>query len=78
MKIETIYRKGNRDINEDSFAINKEDRFFAVMDGATGVGRLSGDISSGTILDMETNDPACSQYPRLKQYDDKMRILIHL
>jgi hypothetical protein len=86
MKIETIYRKGNRAINEDCFVINKVDRIFEVIDGATGVGGLSGDIASGnglsrlekTIMDMETNDPACYQYPRLKQHDDKTGILIHL
>ncbi|HJV16842.1 MAG TPA: hypothetical protein VJ546_05570 [Bacillales bacterium] len=59
MKIEIIYRKGNRDINEDSFVINKEDQIFAVIDGATGVGGLSGDIASGIIreaLETENGD----------------------
>jgi hypothetical protein len=61
MKIETIYLKGNRDFNEDSFVINKEDRIFAVIDGATGVGGLSGDIASGIIreaLEVENGDIA--------------------
>jgi hypothetical protein len=61
MKIETIYRKGNRDINEDSFVIIKEDRIFTVIDGATGVGGLSGDIASGIIreaLEVEIGDIA--------------------
>jgi hypothetical protein len=59
MKIETIYRKGNRAINEDCFVINKVDRIFAVIDGATGVGGLSGDIASGIIreaLEVEYGD----------------------
>jgi hypothetical protein len=30
------------------------------------------------ILDIEENDPACYEYPRFKQHDDKTGILIHL
>ncbi|WML46185.1 hypothetical protein [Neobacillus sp. PS3-40] len=50
-KIERIYQKGSRDINEDAYVMNKEDGIFAVIDGATGVGGLSGIIASNIIRD---------------------------
>ncbi|MDQ0199104.1 hypothetical protein [Neobacillus ginsengisoli] len=45
--IEVIYRKGSWDINEDTYVVNEEQGIFAVIDGATGLGGLSGSIASG-------------------------------
>jgi hypothetical protein len=47
--IEFIYRKGSSQVNEDTYVVNKDQGIFAVIDGATGLGGLSGSIASGII-----------------------------
>jgi serine/threonine protein phosphatase PrpC len=59
MNIDTIYPNGNRSINEDSYVIRNDNQIFAVFDGATGIGGLSGDIASGILceaLEVENGD----------------------
>ncbi|WHY85951.1 hypothetical protein QNH39_25810 [Neobacillus novalis] len=46
---EFIYRKGSSEINEDTYVVNQKQAIFAVIDGATGLGGLSGSIASGII-----------------------------
>lgn len=48
-KIERVYRTGEADINEDAYVKNDQDALFAVIDGATGLGRLSGSLASSTL-----------------------------
>lgn len=48
-KIETVYVKGVAAINEDSYVINEEEGIYAVIDGATGLGGLSGSMASKII-----------------------------
>ncbi|HLR53848.1 MAG TPA: PP2C family serine/threonine-protein phosphatase [Pseudogracilibacillus sp.] len=49
MDITKIYKKGYSAVNEDAYAINHSDSIYAVMDGATGLGTLSGDIASRVV-----------------------------
>lgn len=49
MRIEKIYQKGSADINEDTYVINENQQIYAVIDGATGLGGLSGSIASNII-----------------------------
>lgn len=49
MKITKIYKKGYRAVNEDTYAMNHSDNLYAVMDGATGLETLSGDIASRVV-----------------------------
>src|SRR5699024_1205259 len=49
LDITKIYKKGYSAVNEDAYAINHSDSIYAVMDGATGLGTLSGDIASRVV-----------------------------
>ncbi|WP_080843944.1 hypothetical protein [Cytobacillus gottheilii] len=49
MKISTVYTKGIGERNEDAIVLNKEEDIFAVIDGATGLGGLSGAIAANII-----------------------------
>lgn len=50
MKIDVTYLKGSNDVNEDAYVVNKSERIFAVIDGATGLGGgLSGKLAADVI-----------------------------
>ncbi|MEW9109025.1 MAG: hypothetical protein AB2374_06730 [Cytobacillus gottheilii] len=58
MKISTVYTKGIGEVNEDAIVVNKGEDIFAVIDGATGLGGLSGAIAANIIkesLEQESN-----------------------
>ncbi|MGV2939666.1 hypothetical protein AB5I83_08755 [Mesobacillus sp. LC4] len=48
-KIEKVYEIGINKFNEDDFILDSNNNIFAVIDGATGLGGLSGKIASSTI-----------------------------
>lgn len=56
----TIYQKGMADHNEDRYYISSDLTTFAVMDGATGIGEMTGELASQTILDEFESNPAGS------------------
>ncbi len=47
--IEKIYQPGNRPINEDAYVIEEKSGIFSVIDGATGLGGLSGKTASNIL-----------------------------
>lgn len=49
VRVETLHLKGISEINEDSYVCNEESSIYAVIDGATGLGGLSGAIASKMI-----------------------------
>ena len=49
MKISTVYTKGIGEVNEDAVVVNKAEDIFAAIDGATGLGGLSGAIAANII-----------------------------
>jgi serine/threonine protein phosphatase PrpC len=49
--IDYIYKKGSRQQNEDAYVINRERGIFAAIDGATGLGGLSGDVAAKIVKD---------------------------
>lgn len=57
MKINTVYRKGSREVNEDTIVVNEAEDIYAVIDGATGLGGLPGALASG-IVGAELEKPA--------------------
>ncbi|WP_010531704.1 hypothetical protein [Lentibacillus jeotgali] len=52
MKINTVYKKGNRDVNEDAYVINEKSGVFAAIDGATGLEGVPGHIASGAMREV--------------------------
>ncbi|SFB01912.1 Protein phosphatase 2C [Lentibacillus halodurans] len=49
MKLNKVYRNGNRSVNEDAYVVNKKAGIFAVIDGATGLEGVPGHIASGAV-----------------------------
>lgn len=49
MKVTTIHEKGSNAKNEDRYSVDTTNNYFAVIDGATGLGGFGGDIASETI-----------------------------
>lgn len=49
MNVTKIHKKGYGAVNEDAYAINRKNSIYAVMDGATGLESLSGDIASRAV-----------------------------
>jgi hypothetical protein len=47
--LETVYRKGSNEINEDALVSLEDTAIYSVIDGATGLGGLSGSIASNII-----------------------------
>jgi hypothetical protein len=47
--IQLIHEKGYAEVNEDAYVLNRDDHVFAVIDGATGIGGLSGKLAAETI-----------------------------
>lgn len=50
--VETIYQKGVGVKNEDCIIVNESANIFGVIDGATGLGGLSGDLAANIIGDI--------------------------
>lgn len=48
---EIVYQQGVSLANEDRYLIKEEQRLFAVMDGAMGIGDLTGELAAQTISD---------------------------
>lgn len=46
---EKVYEKGINEVNEDDFILDQSHQLYAVIDGATGLGGLSGKLASSTI-----------------------------
>ncbi|MFD1451318.1 PP2C family serine/threonine-protein phosphatase [Oceanobacillus sojae] len=44
-----VYKQGSNPVNEDAYVVNQKKELFAVIDGATGLGGLSGKIAAETI-----------------------------
>ncbi|WP_044640484.1 protein phosphatase 2C domain-containing protein [Risungbinella massiliensis] len=51
LHITTLYEKGISTTNEDRYLCIHEKGIFAVMDGATGLGKLTGELAAQTICD---------------------------
>lgn len=51
MKISTVHKKGNRNINEDAYVVNEKAGIFAAIDGATGLEGVPGHIASSAVQD---------------------------
>lgn len=49
MKINTVYKQGNRNINEDAYVVNEGAGIFAAIDGATGLEGVPGHVASGAV-----------------------------
>jgi serine/threonine protein phosphatase PrpC len=49
--VENVYEKGINNINEDELILDHSKRLYAVIDGATGLGGLSGKLAASTIKD---------------------------
>ncbi|GAA0591523.1 hypothetical protein GCM10009001_04530 [Virgibacillus siamensis] len=49
MKIDTLCKKGNRNINEDACVVNEKAGIFAVIDGATGLDGVPGYVASQAV-----------------------------
>lgn len=49
MKINTVYKQGNRNINEDAYVVNEGAAIFAAIDGATGLEGVPGHVASGAV-----------------------------
>ncbi|SDQ17389.1 protein phosphatase 2C domain-containing protein [Virgibacillus salinus] len=49
MKITKIYKKGDKDINEDAYVINEDAHIFAAIDGATGLDGMPGYLASHAV-----------------------------
>ncbi|TFJ91424.1 hypothetical protein [Lentibacillus salicampi] len=56
MKINKLYQKGNRDVNEDAYVINEKTGIFAAIDGATGLEGVPGNIASGAVRQVLSAD----------------------
>lgn len=50
-RVTTLYQKGIAATNEDRYLSIPEKGIFAVMDGATGLGKLTGELAAQTIRD---------------------------
>ncbi|WP_226086082.1 protein phosphatase 2C domain-containing protein [Mesobacillus sp. S13] len=48
-KVEKVYEIGINKVNEDDFILDQNNNIYAVIDGATGLGGLSGKIASSII-----------------------------
>ncbi|AIF45509.1 protein phosphatase 2C domain-containing protein [Virgibacillus sp. SK37] len=49
MKIQKLYLKGDKQVNEDACVVNEEAQVFAAIDGATGLGGTPGYLASQTF-----------------------------
>ncbi|GGK05137.1 hypothetical protein GCM10007063_29400 [Lentibacillus kapialis] len=49
MQINTVYKQGNRNVNEDAYVVNETTGIFAAIDGATGLEGVPGYIASGAV-----------------------------
>jgi len=52
---EKVYTKGVNKVNEDAYLADLDQGIFAVMDGATGLGGLSGKIAANTVQETIQN-----------------------
>ncbi|MGV3487597.1 MAG: hypothetical protein ACO1OC_03310 [Tuberibacillus sp.] len=53
--IELVYEKGVAAVNEDAYVVNREELVFTVIDGATGLGKLTGRLAAQTIKEAIEN-----------------------
>ncbi|SDY20802.1 protein phosphatase 2C domain-containing protein [Salimicrobium album] len=51
MRISTVNKKGNGNINEDAYVVNEKAGVFAAIDGATGLEGVPGNIASHAVRD---------------------------
>ncbi|MFB4168362.1 protein phosphatase 2C domain-containing protein [Virgibacillus sp. JSM 102003] len=49
LKITKLYKKGDKEINEDAYVINEDARIFAAIDGATGLDGIPGYVASQAV-----------------------------
>ncbi|WP_164667850.1 hypothetical protein [Virgibacillus doumboii] len=67
MIISTVYKKGNRDINEDAYVVNEQAGIFAAIDGATGLEGVPGHVASGAVKNVLDNAKEGEQFEKIIQ-----------
>lgn len=72
--IDFIYKNGSRNHNEDAYVINRENHIFAAIDGATGLGGLSGDIASNIIKQSLEKVSERSLRKKVEEGNTKLRL----
>jgi serine/threonine protein phosphatase PrpC len=56
--VKYVYKQGSNKNNEDAYAISENHGLFAVIDGATGLGGLPGDVASRIVKETFENNPS--------------------
>ncbi|QQZ10168.1 protein phosphatase 2C domain-containing protein [Heyndrickxia vini] len=72
--IDFIHKNGSHSQNEDACVINRENRIFAAIDGATGFGGLSGDVASNIIKQSLENISEHSLREKVREGNKKLRL----
>ncbi|XXM71453.1 protein phosphatase 2C domain-containing protein [Lysinibacillus sphaericus] len=56
--VQYVYKQGSNKKNEDAYVINETHGLFAVIDGATGLGGLPGDVASRILKETFESNPS--------------------
>lgn len=78
MKIDSIYTKGTRQTNEDAIVVNNSQDIYAVIDGATGLGGLSGSIAANIVKRNLDNPSSLSLLDRVLEGNNELRKEVEL
>lgn len=76
MKITTVYTKGKKKINEDAIVVNKKLGAFAVIDGATGLGGLSGSLASEIVKENLEKNHSLPLLQRVLEGNRQLRLVV--
>ncbi|MGP4105921.1 protein phosphatase 2C domain-containing protein [Virgibacillus sp. L01] len=73
MEITKVYKKGDKEINEDAYVINEDSRIFAAIDGATGLDGIPGYVASQAVQEeLQQLTQAKSLYESMQISNEKL------